>query len=103
MKFTFFIGIDVSKKTIDVAIYVSANQPVLHRQFDNRPSGFKEMLAWITKYCGKQGLLFCFEHTARAAPRHLCPATMLFFYSAEAGLLPTIGFTSKKVDGHPTR
>jgi transposase len=63
MKFTFFIGIDVSKKTIDAAIYVSTNQPVLHRQFDNRPSGFKELLAWVTQHCGKQGLLFCLEHT----------------------------------------
>lgn len=63
MKFTYFIGIDISKKTIDAAIYIAANQPVLHRQFDNRPSGFKELLAWVTKQCGKQGLLFCFEHT----------------------------------------
>jgi transposase len=63
MSFTSFIGIDVSKKTIDAVIYVSAALPVQHRQFDNRPSGFKELLAWVSRHAGKQGLLFCLEHT----------------------------------------
>jgi hypothetical protein len=34
MAFTSFVGIDVSKLTIDAALYVSAAQPVLHRNGD---------------------------------------------------------------------
>ncbi|QIP13765.1 IS110 family transposase [Spirosoma aureum] len=63
MAFTSFIGIDVSKLTIDAAIYVSANEPVFHQQFENRPSGFGKLLAWVYQHCDKTQLLFCLEHT----------------------------------------
>jgi len=64
MAFTYFIGVDVSKQTVDVAIYVSAGTPILHQQFDNKPSGFLKLLVWITKNgCSKQDLIFCLEHT----------------------------------------
>jgi transposase len=54
------IGIDVSKKTIDVYRY-NVN---LHKQFSNDSQGFKKMVLWATS--GNQApdeLLFCFEHT----------------------------------------
>ncbi len=87
MKFSSFIGIDVSKKTIDAAIYVSATQPILHRQFDNRPSGFKELLTWVTRHSGKQGLLFCFEHTGIYALPLCCFFTQQkLFYSQQSAL-----------------
>jgi transposase len=63
MCFSYFIGIDVSKLTIDLAIYVSANAPILHQQFENRPSGFRKLLRWVHSSCGKSELLFCLEHT----------------------------------------
>ena len=63
MAFTSFIGIDVSKLTIDAALYVSATQPVLHQQFENRPSGFRKLLIWVHQHGGPTGLLFCLEHT----------------------------------------
>ena len=87
MKFSSFIGIDVSKKTIDTAIYVSATQPILHRQFDNRPSGFKELLTWVTRHWGNQGLLFCFEHTGIYALPLCCFFTQQkLFYSQQSAL-----------------
>jgi len=61
--FSRFIGIDVSKLTVDAAIYVSATDQSLHEQFENRPSGFRKMMAWINSHCKKQPLLFCLEHT----------------------------------------
>lgn len=63
MAFTSFVGIDVSKLTIDAAIYASANEPILHQQFENRPSGFRKLLAWVHQHRDKTHLLFCLEHT----------------------------------------
>lgn len=63
MAFTSFVGIDVSKLTIDAALYVSATGPSLHQQFENRPSGFRKLLAWVHQHSGPTGLLFCLEHT----------------------------------------
>ena len=63
MAFTSFVGIDVSKLTIDAALYVSATEPSLHQQFENRPSGFRKLLAWVHQHGGPTGLLFCLEHT----------------------------------------
>ena len=81
MSFTCFVGIDVSKKTIDVAIFILATKLVLHQQFDNKPSGFQKLLTWVAKHSSKQQTVFCLEHTARAAPRNLCPTYMLLFHS----------------------
>ena len=63
MVFTSFVGIDISKLTIDAALYVSATQPALHQQFENRPSGFRKLLAWVHQHDGPTGSLFCIEHT----------------------------------------
>jgi transposase len=63
MAFTSFVGIDVSKLTIDAALYVSATEPSLHQQFENRPSGFRKLLAWVHQHGGPTDLLFCLEHT----------------------------------------
>ncbi len=63
MSFSCFIGIDVSKKTIDAAIYVSAGEPLLHEQFENRPSGFKKLMSWLHRHYPKATRLFCLEHT----------------------------------------
>ena len=40
-----------------------ATQPVLHQQFENRPSGFRKLLIWVHQHVGPTGLLFCLEHT----------------------------------------
>ena len=51
MEKKWFIGIDVSKKTIDVVYYDRKRQKVceeIHRQFSNDQSGFKLMRKWLT-------------------------------------------------------
>lgn len=62
MIYTEFIGIDVSKLTIDVWLYHSRK----HMQFDNTEKGFKAMLNWIkkiTKNAEVSQYLFCLENT----------------------------------------
>lgn len=61
MKIKESVGIDVSKKTIDVALY----NHKLHKQFCNSGKGYKAMLTWLKKKTclTMDELLICFEHT----------------------------------------
>jgi transposase len=57
-----FVGIDISKETLDVFVYESK----LHRQFLNGQKGFTSLLQWIKKIVKADDLnqvLFCLEHT----------------------------------------
>jgi len=55
-----YVGIDISKDTVDVRLHDSKQDG----KFDNKPSGFRKMMKWIEKQEGKgTALLFCFEHT----------------------------------------
>ncbi len=65
MKFTWFIGIDVSKATIDVAFcYSDSAEKFTHAQFANTIAGFKQLLAWLKKQKADiTASLFCMEHT----------------------------------------
>jgi transposase len=59
-----YIGIDVSKLTIDVSIITAANAHE-YAQFENGPKGFKELQTWLRNkdfYAIKKSL-FCMEHT----------------------------------------
>lgn len=61
MTFKDFVGIDVSKLTLDVFILsVKA-----HKQFKNDLSGFDLLLRWLQKQTDQpfSSLLICFEHT----------------------------------------
>lgn len=65
-EFSNFVGIDVSKKTIDVAfIFNKEINKIIHQQFSNDESGIKKMLGCVKKQKGlsSQNTLFCFEHT----------------------------------------
>lgn len=54
------IGIDISKLTIDVALY----HRKLHRQFENTSAGYKAMLKWASQQgVGPGQMVICFEHT----------------------------------------
>lgn len=62
MSFQSFVGIDVSKQTIDVHIH-GLN---LHKQFTNDRKGFEAFFSWILKnLCIEtySQVLVCFEHT----------------------------------------
>lgn len=55
------LGIDVSKKTIDVVLHLDGT----YHQFDNNAKGFKKMLLWAKLQTGLElgQVLICFEHT----------------------------------------
>lgn len=61
MKIKDTVGIDVSKRTIDVAIYRSQ----LHHQFENNLKGYNRMLKWLKSQLADSidHVLICFEHT----------------------------------------
>lgn len=62
-----FVGIDISKKWIDVAICRSQNKKKMkHHRFNNDIKGFDKMIKWLaTQYDLdlKSHGLFCMEHT----------------------------------------
>ncbi|MCH8318158.1 MAG: IS110 family transposase [Bacteroidetes bacterium] len=65
-KVKLFIGIDVSKQTIDVALLRYDQLKALpHKQFDNNIKGYKAMMKWTGSMykCSKEEMLFCLEHT----------------------------------------
>jgi len=61
MKFKESLGIDVSKKTLDVMLHCKG----VHRQFDNTTKGHKALIVWMKKQTGLtlEQVLICFEHT----------------------------------------
>lgn len=66
MDYKLFIGIDISKLTIDVASLVQGlKEDVRHCKFDNNQAGFKKMLQWLSnQYSFKANeAIFLMEHT----------------------------------------
>lgn len=61
MKFKDFIGIDISKKTLDVHIYSTKTSEV----FENGNSGFKKLVKWFeaSTHSLANEAVFIFEHT----------------------------------------
>lgn len=59
-----FVGIDVSKLTIDVCLL---NQELFqeHQQFENSKEGFSQLKAWLRNkdFFSEKKSLFCMEHT----------------------------------------
>ena len=67
-KYELFIGIDISKKWIDVSITNDGKKDkMIHRRFSNSEKGFKKLMAWIKSQKIKWAIsgcsLFCMEHT----------------------------------------
>lgn len=62
MSYKLFLGVDVSKDTLDCCIHEKA----LHRQFRNSSKGFERILGWINKTIPSvpmDDVLIAFEHT----------------------------------------
>lgn len=61
MSFKIYVGIDVSKLTLDV--YIRGLD--LHKQFRNDLNGFDSILKWMVKHIATplDSVLICFEHT----------------------------------------
>jgi transposase len=65
MEFKHYVGIDVSKNTLDVAVIANANDVPLHIQISNDSNGFKQLNSWFKKIENFEYAtsLFCMEHT----------------------------------------
>jgi len=61
----YFIGIDVSKKTLDLALHsLEGKLNCNHIVIENNAKGFKIMLTWLKKLkINHQDVLICMEHT----------------------------------------
>ena len=61
MVFKIYVGIDISKLTIDVFI----KEVQAHKKFKNDVSGFNSLLKWVKNQSKEpsDSMLFCFEHT----------------------------------------
>lgn len=67
-KYVLFIGIDISKRTIDVALSLTGRENEMnYQQFPNAKTGFKKLLSFIKKTSScpkdKSQWFFCMEHT----------------------------------------
>jgi transposase len=85
MKYKFFVGIDVSKLTFDVACLSNENsQIIVHGVFSNDENGIKEMLGFLSNSFANFHLrdtLFCMESTGM-----YCNALLNFFKDASANV-----------------
>jgi transposase len=73
MNYELFVGIDISKLTIDAVAFTRETfKNPIHRVFANSYEGFTEMLEWLGTYGTALGrVLFCCEHTGV----YICPIT----------------------------
>lgn len=65
-KISFFIGVDISKATLDVAIlHCLEPKSILHAVFPNSKAGISSLLSWVRKSTtkNKMEIMFCMEHT----------------------------------------
>lgn len=63
--YTFFIGVDISKATLDWAVIV-ANRLLFHYQSSNDPKGIKSFIKLLMQQCPESSFensLYCMEHT----------------------------------------
>ena len=61
---THFIGVDVSKLTLDVCLLSGSDNTFVHAVFTNNENGIKKMFKWITgQKVDLHQCLFCLEHT----------------------------------------
>jgi transposase len=66
MQYKFFIGIDVSKSTLDVGLINSTDpELVKHQQVGNDDNGIAAMVHWLEQHAdfSIEAALFCLEHT----------------------------------------
>jgi transposase len=60
-KYKIFVGIDISKGWIDVAVLNS--DASAYRRFDNTRKGYRSMLCWLKSFAKMDEMLLCMEHT----------------------------------------
>lgn len=60
-KYKLFVGIDISKEWIDVALINEAIS--MCQNFSNCKKGYRSMLSWLKTFAHKDEMLLCMEHT----------------------------------------
>lgn len=64
MVFNHYLGIDISKQTLDAALIIKEGEIVGQTKVANNQQGFKELFSWAKKKGAKNvGTLVCAEHT----------------------------------------
>ena len=64
MYFSQFVGVDISKDTLDAAIYPAKDKKMDFLHFDNIQKGLGEMMAWLKRRGIKSSeMVICAEHT----------------------------------------
>jgi transposase len=63
--YTFIVGIDVSKESLDVCLIRTSDGSLYYQKFNNNMQGFQKMKHWLKSYgCELEaGTLVCLEHT----------------------------------------
>lgn len=64
-RFSNYVGIDVSKRTLDVVLFnVELKNKSPHMKVSNNPSGFSSLMKWLESYSAlPTDILFCLEYT----------------------------------------
>ena len=64
MYYSQFIGVDISKDTLDAAIYPAKDKKLDFLHFDNTPKGLTQMMVWLKRRGVKPAeMVICAEHT----------------------------------------
>ena len=64
MYFSQFVGVDISKNTLDAAIYPAKDKKLDFLHFDNTQKGLGEMMTWLKRRGVKPSeMIICAEHT----------------------------------------
>lgn len=101
---TNFVGIDVSKQTLDAALIVKLNKATIHhQQFSNDEKGCKQLHAWIKKQTGSEdGLtVICMEHTGIYNWKlldFLCKTKMIVWLEMALQIKMSMGIQRGKTD-----
>ena len=73
MYFSQFVGVDISKGTLDAAIYPAKDKKLDFLHFDNTQKGLGEMMSWLKRRGIKPSeMVICAEHTGVYTPSFLC-------------------------------
>lgn len=102
MQFVYFIGVDVSKATLDFAV-VKANQVLLHQQVSNDQKGINQFLKELRKQTktSLKECLFCLEHTGiynNPLLKALHPLAANMWVERAAHIQESMGLTRGKTD-----
>lgn len=101
--FEIFVGIDVSKLTLDVTVLNPHTQKLSHRVFDNSDEGYLKLKNWLSVHHEVvfPRTLFCLEHTGlytRSIDRFLRGQEAYVWMESSLHIKKSLGLTRGKND-----